>query len=301
MTDNSSTPFSGSPSRKGREQMASIPVGSWLKCPKCSAMLYLKELERNLRVCTQCSYHFPLATHERLALLSDEDSFTELDHDLSPRNVLDFPGYEDKLTRGRAKAGQPEAFMYGDATIDGLPVVLGVVNFAFMGGSMGWVMGEKVTRALERGVALDRPVVLVAASGGARMQEGMISLTQMAKTAAAVARLKAAGQVFLSILTDPTTAGVWASFASLGDIIIAEPGALVGFAGPRVIEQSLKVKLPPGTHTSEFQCAHGMVDMVTHRRELRMTVSRLLSYLVPGADARVPSSEKGSRSDETNL
>lgn len=271
--------------KPAKEQMAGIPAGLWQKCPKCRAMLYVKELERNLRVCHSCHYHFPLSTVERIAQLCDAGRFVELDAGLCPVNPLNFPDYTEKLERGRAKAGQCEAFIYGDAEIAGVPAVFGVANFAFMGGSMGSVVGEKVTRALERGVELERPVVLVCASGGARMQEGIISLMQMAKTSAACERLKASGQLYLVIMTDPTTAGVLASFASLGDIIIAEPGALIGFAGPRVIEQNLKIKLPPGTHTAEFQLTHGMVDMVSHRRELRGVVTKLLSFLSPAPAA----------------
>ncbi len=263
----------------------SVPPGLWQKCPKCRALLYVKELERNLRVCGQCQHHFQIGTAERIAQLVDEGAFTELDDGLLPANPLDFPDYEEKLVRGRAKAGQNEGFIYGDAVIDGVPTVLGVANFAFMGGSMGSVVGEKVTRALERGADLNRPVVLVCASGGARMQEGIVSLMQMAKTAAACARLKATGNLYIVVMTDPTTAGVLASFASLGDICIAEPGALVGFAGPRVIEQNLKIKLPPGTHTAEFQLNHGMIDLVVPRRELRTTLGKLLSYLAPATAA----------------
>ncbi|MHB9024855.1 MAG: acetyl-CoA carboxylase, carboxyltransferase subunit beta [Armatimonadota bacterium] len=258
-----------------------VPAGLWEKCPKCRAMLYVKELERCYRVCHNCQYHFPLGTDERIALLADTDTFAEIDGSMLPGNPLDFPDYAEKLARGQKKAGQKEGFVFGDAVIGGVPVVLGVANFAFMGGSMGSVVGEKVARALERGAERGCSVVLVCASGGARMQEGIISLMQMAKTAAASERLKATGQLYLVIMTDPTTAGVLASYASLGDILIAEPAALIGFAGPRVIEQNLKVKLPPGTHTAEFQLNHGMIDMVVHRRELRTTVSKLLNLLAP--------------------
>jgi acetyl-CoA carboxylase carboxyl transferase subunit beta len=261
--------------------MAGIPAGLWQKCPKCSALLYVKELERNLRVCHNCHHHFRLSPDERVALLTDEGSFVEIDAGMSSGNPLEFPDYEQKLASDRIKTGREEAFMYGDAGIDGMPIVFGVADFNFRGASMGSVYGEKVTRALERGAALGRPVVFVTTSGGARMQEGIISLMQMAKTAAACERLKAAGQLYIVIMTDNTTAGVLASFASLGDIIIAEPGALIGFAGPRVIEQNLKIKLPPGTHTAEFQLAHGMVDMVVSRRDLRSMVGRLLEYLSP--------------------
>ncbi|MEI7833924.1 MAG: acetyl-CoA carboxylase, carboxyltransferase subunit beta [bacterium] len=271
--------------------MAEIPVGLWQKCPKCRTMLYGKELERNLRVCTHCQYHFPLSSAERIAMFADDNQFAEIDADMQPCNPLDFPGYGDKLARGQKNSGQNEAFRYGDTVIDKIPAVLGVASFAFMGGSMGSVVGEKVTRALERGAELKRPVVLVCASGGARMHEGIISLMQMAKTAAACEKLKAAGQVYVVVLTDPTTAGVFASFASLGDVLIAEPGALIGFAGPRVIEQNLKIKLPPGTHTSEFQLAHGMIDLIAHRRDLRSTVAKLITYLT---DARPEAEAVGS-------
>lgn len=264
-----------------KEQMAGIPAGLWEKCPKCRAMLYVKELERDLRVCHSCQYHFAIPTLERLAILADDGSFTELDANMLPVNPLGFPGYEEKLTRGRQKSGLEEGFIYGDATVSTISIVLGIANFAQMGASMGSVVGEKVTRALERGVAHQRPVVFSCTSGGARMQEGMISLMQMAKTAAACARLKASGIPYITILTNPTTGGVWASFASLGDIILAEPGAFIALTGPRVLEQNLKVKLPSGTCSSEFLLAHGMIDMVVHRRDLRTTVSKLLSFLSP--------------------
>ncbi|MHB9132536.1 MAG: acetyl-CoA carboxylase, carboxyltransferase subunit beta [Armatimonadota bacterium] len=266
-----------------RGLMAGIPAGLWQKCPKCRAMLYVKELERDLRVCHSCQHHFRLSAAERIAQLTDAGTFTEIDAQMLPGNPLQFPGYEEKLAQDRVKTGQTEAFMYGDAEITEVPLVFGVANFFFRGGSMGSVFGEKVARALERGADLRRPVVLVCASGGARMQEGIISLMQMAKTAAAAERLKASGQLYIVIMTDPTTAGVLASFASLGDIIIAEPKSTVGFAGPRVIEQNLKIKLPPGSHTAEYQLEHGMIDLVVHRRDLRATVSKLVTYLSPVA------------------
>ena len=263
------------------EARAGIPAGLWQKCPKCRTMLYAKELERDLRVCHHCQHHFPLTTLERLALLADEDSFVEIDADLLPANPLGFPGYEEKLAKGQEKSGLKEAMIYGDACIAGKPVVLGVMNFDVMGGSMGSVVGEKTARALERGLATGRPVVFSCTSGGARMQEGMVSLMQMAKTAAACARLKAAGGLYITILNNPTTGGVWASFASLGDVILTEPNSLIALTGPRVIEQNLKVKLPAGTSSAEFQLAHGMVDMVVHRRELRATLEKLLNFLAP--------------------
>ncbi len=260
---------------------AGIPAGLWEKCPKCRAMLYVKELERNLRVCDKCQYHFQLSSAERLALLVDPGRFTEFDAELAAVDPLLFPDYAQKLAAARQKTGMPEAFRYGDAEITGMPVVFGVADFAFIAGSMSTIVGEKVTRALERGTALGRPVVLVTTSGGARMQEGILSLMQMAKTSAAAARLKAAGQLYIVVMTDPTYAGVLASFASLGDIIITEPGTRIGFASPRMIEQNLKAKMPASTQSAESQLSHGMVDMVVHRRELRSVLGKLLAYLTP--------------------
>jgi acetyl-CoA carboxylase carboxyl transferase subunit beta len=251
------------------------PFEAWLAMRGCKTL--------PLRVCQQCQHHFRLTINERLALLTDPQSFVVIDASLRPGNPLDFPEYEQKLASDRVKTGRDEAFIYGDATLEGVPMVFGVAEFAFRGASMGSVYGEKVARALERGAEMQRPVVLVTASGGARMQEGIVSLMQMAKTSAACARLRASGQLYIVVMTDPTTAGVLASFASLGDIILAEPGALIGFAGPRVIEQNLKIKLPPGTHTAEFQLAHGMVDMVVHRRDQRGVVAKLLKHLAPGS------------------
>jgi len=264
---------------------AGIPAGLWEKCPKCRAMLYVKELARNLRVCDKCQHHFQLSSDERLTLLVDPGCFMEIDAELSAIDPLQFPDYAQKLAAACKKTGMKEAFRYGDAEVVGIPVVFGVADFAFIAGSMSTIVGEKVTRALERGAELGRPVVLVATSGGARMQEGILSLMQMAKTSAAVARLKAAGQFYIVIMTDPTYAGVLASFASLGDIIIAEPGTRIGFASPRMIEQNLKSKMPASTQSAESQLSHGMIDMVVHRRELRSILGKLLEYLTPAENA----------------
>ena len=280
MTDAKRPAPSAGDARPAPAQMAGIPKGLWHKCPKCRAMLYQKELERNLRVCGSCQYHFPLSTAERIAMLADEGAFAEIDANLLPVNPLGFPDYADKLARGRAKAGQNEAFVYGDAEIAGAPVVLGVANFGFMGGSMGSVVGEKVARALERGAELGRPVVLVCASGGARMQEGILSLMQMPRSTVAIARLRAAGLPYVVVLTDPTTGGVTASYAMLGDVQIAEPGALIGFAGQRVIQDTIREKLPEGFQRAEYLHAHGMVDMVTHRRDLKVTLAQVIDYLM---------------------
>jgi len=256
-----------------------VPEGLWLKCPKCSGMLYQKELERDLKVCRHCSHHFRLTARERIAYTADPDTFVERDAGLRSVNPLDFPEYEQKLEADQAKTGLGEALVWGEAQLNAHPIVLAVADANFRMASMGSVVGEKVTRALEHAAATRRPALFFCASGGARMQEGILSLMQMAKTAAAVRRLQEARVPYLVVLTDPTTAGVLASFASLGDVVLAEPAALVGFAGPRVIEQNLKVKLPPGTHTAEFALGRGMVDMVVARRELVPTLSRLLSYL----------------------
>jgi len=263
-------------SRQGKPE---VPEGLWLKCPQCGGMLYQKELERDLRVCRHCSHHFRLGAKERIEQVADPGSFREFDAGLRSVNVLGFPQYEAKLASDQAKTGLTEALIWGEGRLNGREVVLAAADTNFRMASMGSVVGEKVTRALEHAAATGRPAVFFCASGGARMQEGIISLMQMAKTAAAAHRLHEAGVPYLVVLTDPITAGVLASFASLGDITLAEPAALVGFAGRRVIEQGLKIKLPPGTHTAEFALAHGMVDMIVPRRELVPTVSRLLAYL----------------------
>lgn len=275
----------GGPNRKqengNRPGRLDVPEGLWLKCPKCGGMLYQKDLERDYKVCRHCGHHFRLTAHERISQVADPGTFQERDAGLRPVNVLHFPQYDEKLAADQAKTGLADALVWGEAAINGAPVVLAVADSHFRMASMGSVVGEKVTRALEHAAESGRPAVFFCASGGARMQEGIISLMQMAKTAAAVERLRQAGGAYLAVLTDPTTAGVLASFASLGDVIVAEPGALVGFAGPRVIERSLKVKLPAGTHTAEFALSRGMVDMIVPRRELVPTLARLLGYMSP--------------------
>jgi len=279
MKDNNNTFIRNYPKGKRAKIIPSFPDGLWRNCPKCKTLLYTKDLTNDYFICPSCGYHFPLNLYQRLELLTDHGSFKEVDAELVGGNPLDFPNYTEKIESSRLKTKQKEGFAYGDAKMDGRDIVIGVASFAFMGGSMGSIVGEKVTRALERGAEQNKPVIIVCASGGARMQEGIVSLMQMAKTAAAVEKLRATGQIYITVLTDPTTAGVFASYASMGDVIIAEPGALIGFAGPRVIEQNLRIKLPPGTHTAEFQLAHGMIDMVVNRRELRGTVSNLVTYL----------------------
>jgi acetyl-CoA carboxylase carboxyl transferase subunit beta len=259
-----------------------LPSDLWVRCEneRCRQQLYIREWERNLKVCQKCDHHFRLSANERIAQLADEDTFEEQDTHLRPADPLGFSSlgqtYLDKVRDTQVKTGLTEAAICGHAMVEGHAVELGVLDFGFMGGSMGSVVGEKIARSVERATATSRPFVAVSSSGGARMQEGTLSLLQMAKTSAALARLGEARLPFISVLTDPTTGGVTASFAGLGDVLIGEPGAIIGFAGPRVIEQITKQKLPHGAQRSEFLMEHGMLDMVVHRRDLRSTLGRLL-------------------------
>lgn len=257
-----------------------IPNNLAVKCPKCRELLVGKDWEKNLKVCQRCGHHFKLTARERIELLLDHDSFHEVAGEVRTADPLGFVNrelpYPKKVEAERAKTGLDEAALVGRGTIEGMPVVFGVLDFQFLGASMGSVVGERVTRAIETAERERTPLVLVSASGGARMHEGVFALMQMAKTSAALARLAEAGVPFISILTDPTTGGTLASFASLGDVILAEPGAFIGFAGPRVIEQAIHAKLPPDTNSAEFVLAHGMIDDVVHRRALRTAVARLL-------------------------
>ncbi|MBI1820770.1 MAG: acetyl-CoA carboxylase carboxyltransferase subunit beta [Nitrospirae bacterium] len=260
-----------------------IPEGLWVKCNNCRELVYRKELEKNFHVCPKCDYHFPISVEERIALILDEGSFKERDAAMEPTDPLNFKDilrYKDRLKVYQEKTGQRDAFIYGDGLINGLPVVFGVFNFSFMGGSMGCVVGEKIVRAAERSAETRHPLILVSSSGGARMQEGIFSLMQMVKTSAAVARLHEAGVPFISILTDPTFGGVTASFSMLGDIHIAEPKALIGFTGPRVIEQTIKQQLPEGFQRSEFLMEHGMLDMIVERKKLKETLSHLAGFFI---------------------
>lgn len=251
-----------------------------VKCPKCKEILYGRDWEKNLKICSRCSYHFRLTAYERITLLTDPDSFVEADRDIISVDPLKFvsraQAYAEKLEEERRSSGLNEAIVSGHATIEGSPLALAVMDFRFIGGSMGSVVGEKITRIIELGIKWGIPVLIATASGGARMQEGVYSLMQMAKTSAALAKLGEARLPYFSLLTDPTTGGVTASFAMLGDVILAEPGALVCFTGPRVIEQFMHIKLPEGTVNSEFGLQHGMIDAVVHRRELRQTLAQLL-------------------------
>jgi acetyl-CoA carboxylase carboxyl transferase subunit beta len=255
-----------------------IPEGLWIKCDNCKEIIYRKEVEKNFKVCPKCDYHFRISASERLPFLVDEGSFLEVEDGLSPKDFLSFKDYKDKLKSSRKKTGLKDAIISGEAKIGGKPVSVVIMDFNFMGGSMGSVVGEKIARAVERAIEKRTPFVSVASSGGARMQEGILSLMQMAKTSAAVARLGEAGLPFISVLTDPTFGGVTASFAMLGDIIIAEPKSLIGFAGPRVIEQTIKQQLPQGFQRAEFLLEHGMIDMIVPRREMRATVGKILEF-----------------------
>jgi acetyl-CoA carboxylase carboxyl transferase subunit beta len=259
-----------------------VSDGLWTKCSKCNQLIYNKEIAKNLYVCPKCGYHFRIGAMERLGQLVDEGSFKELDADLFSCNPLGFEGYEEKLESAKSKVGMNEAVILGEASIEGYDIIIAVTDFNFIGGSMGSVVGEKITRAAERALELQRPFVSVSSGGGgARMYEGTLSLMQMAKTSAAISRLDEAGILYISVLCDPTMGGVFASYASLGHINIAEPEALIGFAGPRVIEQT-KEKLPPGFQRSEFLLKHGMIDMIVERKDLRNTLGRLLKFHAAG-------------------
>ncbi|MCX8015394.1 MAG: acetyl-CoA carboxylase, carboxyltransferase subunit beta [candidate division WOR-3 bacterium] len=256
-----------------------IPNGLWIRCDGCGEILYRKSLEQNLFVCTRCGYHFRITAGKYLEILLDANTFQECDANLITSNPLDFPNYAEKVSEAQKKTKLNEGFIYGTGEINKLLIVLGVMDFNFMGGSMGSVVGEKVARAIRKARTERLPLLIVASSGGARMQEGILSLMQMAKTSAELALLAQAHIPYLVILTNPTMAGVMASYASLGDIIIAEPKALLGFAGARVIEGTIGEKLPEGFQTSEFLLKHGFVDMVTPRKFLKSTVSKILDIV----------------------
>lgn len=255
-----------------------VPEGLWVKCDNCKEIIYKKEVEKNLKVCPKCDYHFRISASERLQHLVDEGTFLEVEDGLSPRDFLNFKDYKDKLKSSRKKTGLKDAIISGDAKIGGRAVSLVVMDFQFMGGSMGSVVGERIVRAVERAIEKKVPFIAVASSGGARMQEGIISLMQMAKTSATIARLGEAGLPYISVLTDPTFGGVTASFAMLGDIIVAEPKSLIGFAGPRVIEQTIKQQLPAGFQRAEFLLEHGMIDMIVPRKDMRATLGKVLEF-----------------------
>jgi len=260
-----------------------IPDGLWTKCESCSTVLYNKTLEEGFRVCPKCNYHFTLSAYERIQLILDKDTFQEYDTDLISADPLGFKGpktYKEKLENDCKITGLKEAVVTGEGLIDKRNLVITVTDSRFIMGSMGSVVGEKITRAIESATRKKYPLLIVSGSGGgARMYEGMFSLMQMAKTSSALAYHHKAGLPYISLLTNPTMAGIMASFAGLGDIIAAEPNALIGFTGPRVIEQTIRQKLPPGFQRSEFLLEHGLIDMIIHRKNLKATLSQIISYV----------------------
>ncbi len=259
-----------------------IPDDLWTRCEECNELIYNKKLDENMRVCPKCNFHFNIGAHARVKLLLDEGSFKEMDAGMESLDPLMFEGpktYKEKLKKDQEITGLKEAVITGEGAVNGRPVILGVTDSRFIMGSMGSVVGEKLTRAIERATEKRVPLIIVSGSGGgARMYEGMFSLMQMAKTSAALSRQDKARGLFISALTNPTMAGIMASFASLGDLIIAEPKALIGFTGPRVIEQTIRQKLPHGFQRAEFLLSHGLIDMIVHRKNMKETLSKILNY-----------------------
>jgi acetyl-CoA carboxylase carboxyl transferase subunit beta len=260
-----------------------IPDGLWTKCEGCSTTLYNKTLEENFKVCPKCNYHFVLGAHERINFLLDKDTFKEYDKDMISSDPLDFKGpktYKDKIAQDQAVTGLKDAVVSGEGLLENRKIIIAVTDSRFIMGSMGSVVGEKITRAIEAATANRLPVIIVSGSGGgARMYEGMFSLMQMSKTCAALSYHRKSKLPYISVLTNPTMAGVMASFAGIGDIIIAEPKALIGFTGPRVIEQTIRQKLPPGFQRSEFLLEHGLIDVIVHRKNMKAVLSKLIEYL----------------------
>ncbi|MFH1542501.1 MAG: acetyl-CoA carboxylase, carboxyltransferase subunit beta [bacterium] len=258
-----------------------IPGNLWVKCYKCGQAIFARDLEANLKVCDKCNYHFKLTANERATQLADPGTFKEINPNIQSTNFLNFTdskSYTKRISSAMLKSSLKDAIMTGSAKIDGQPCALGIMDFSFMGGSMGSVVGEKVARLIEHGIEKKMPVIIFSSSGGARMQEGIMSLMQMAKTSAALGRLRENRLPYISVLTDPTTGGTSASYAMLGDINIAEPEALICFAGPRVIEQTIRQKLPPGFQRSEYLLEHGMIDLVSPRKELKKNLATILSW-----------------------
>lgn len=280
------------PIAPSQDRSSRVPEGLWVKCPDCAKILYNKDLAANIHVCPHCAHHFRLSAADRLRALFDDEQWDEHDRDLAssdPLKFTDTKSYSGRLITSQAATGLMDAVIVATGRIDGIPAVVAAMEYSFIGGSMGVVVGEKITRAAERALAERQPLIIVSCSGGARMMEGTLSLMQMAKISAALARLDRARLPYLSVLTDPTTGGVTASFAMLGDLNIAEPGALIGFAGPRVIEQTIGQKLPEGFQRSEFLLDRGMLDVVIDRREMKPLIARALRFAaaerVPRADA----------------
>ncbi len=268
------------------EKKVQVPEGFWVKCENCKEIIYKKEVARSANVCPKCNYHFRISARERLEQVLDDGQFEEFDRDIAPTDPLDFVDikpYQDRLEDYQSRTGLKDALISCAGTIGGYPVVVAIQEYGFMGGSMGSVVGEKVARCAERALAERRPLIVFSCSGGARMQEGALSLMQMAKVSAALSRLDEAGVPFISVLTDPTTGGVTASFAMLGDLNIAEPKALIGFAGPRVIEQTIRQKLPVGFQRAEFLVEHGMLDFIVERSQMREVLISCLKFMMGAA------------------
>jgi acetyl-CoA carboxylase carboxyl transferase subunit beta len=268
------------------EKQTAIPEGLWIKCDECKEVIYRKEVEANLNVCPKCNYHFRLSARERFEILFDDQKYKEFAGDVRSGDPLEFRDtkrYRDRLKVYQQRVGTGDAVLCAEGKLGGMNVVICAMEYAFMGGSMGSVVGEKITQAIERAIDKKEPVIIVSCSGGARMQEGILSLMQMAKISAALARLSDAGLPFISLLTDPTTGGVTASYAMLGDLNIAEPKALIGFAGPRVIEQTIRQTLPEGFQRAEFLVEHGMVDLITPRVEMKPAIARFLRFFLQKA------------------
>lgn len=288
------------------ERRDRIPEGLWTKCENCFELMLTKDFEENLKVCTRCKHHHRITARERIALLTDEDSFVEMFNNIQPTDALKFvdsKDYASRLKAAQSKSGYDEAVVCGTARLHGQSVALAVMAFDFIGGSMGSVVGERVTQLIELATEKGLPVVIVTASGGARMQEGILSLMQMAKTSGALARLAAKRLPYISVLTNPSTAGVMASYASLGDVIIAEPDALIGFAGPRVIESTIKQILPKGFQKSDFVLEHGFLDMVVQRADMKDTLANLVYYMTgsrPACSLAEHEAEAGSEEAKPN-
>ncbi|MFH1843057.1 MAG: acetyl-CoA carboxylase, carboxyltransferase subunit beta [bacterium] len=281
---------------KALAQKKEIPDNLWSKCPSCADVLYHRELERNHWVCGSCGHHLPFTTDQYLQLLFDEGSWQETHRGITSVDILEFKDskrYKDRIKASMSKTGREDAVVTGRGSIERVPVGMSMLDFSFMGGSMGSVVGEKIARALQDSLANREVAVILSRSGGARMQESLLSLMQMAKTSAMLGRLRAENVPFISILTNPTTGGVTASFASLGDVIIAEPGALIGFAGPRVIKETINSDLPEGFQSSEFLLDHGMLDLIIERKELKATLAMVLHWFVDGRDVSVPQPYRG--------
>ncbi|HVV01034.1 MAG TPA: acetyl-CoA carboxylase, carboxyltransferase subunit beta [Verrucomicrobiae bacterium] len=283
-TTSNTASFAKKPKVATKSRKREIPEGLWTKCPKCATMVFDKELDENLKVCSQCQYHFPIGARERIHSLVQTCTFEEMDAEMTSVDVLNFTGaasYTSKLEKYLKTTGLKDAVITGIGTIGERRVALGVMDFSFLGGSMGSVVGEKLTRLIEKATEKNLPLIIISTSGGARMYEGMFSLMQMAKTCGALAYHAEARLPYISVLTDPTTAGVMASYASVGDLIIAEPGAMIGFAGPRVIKDTTQSELPPGFQTAEFLVERGLIDAIVPRKEMKSRLSEYLSFLGP--------------------